>query len=68
MPEGQIKWYSHELGHGFIVWEDRFGDVLVRSEDVKDSDRLSLGPGDKVSFEVVDDPQGKEARNVSRVS
>ena len=65
MAEGRIKWYSHQLGHGFIVWEDQFGDVLVRSQDVK-GDPLSLDTGDGVTFDVVDGPQGKEARNVSR--
>lgn len=68
MAEGQIKWYSHQLGHGFIVWEDPFGDVFVRSVDITGGDSLSLDTGDKVSFEVVAGPQGKEARNVSKVS
>ena len=68
MPEGRIKWYSHELGHGFIIWEDKFGDVFVRSEEIKDSDHLSLDVGDKVTFEVVAGAQGEEAKNVSKVS
>ena len=65
MAEGQIKWYSQQLGHGFIVWEDQFGDVFVRSQDVK-GDPFSLDTGDRVTFDVVDGLQGKEARNVSK--
>jgi cold shock CspA family protein len=49
------------------VWQDQFGDVFVRAEDVA-GDPLSLHNGDKVTFDVVDGPQGKEARNVSKVS
>jgi cold shock CspA family protein len=32
------------------------------------SDPWSLSTGDKVTFEVVDAPEGKEARTVSKVS
>jgi cold shock protein len=68
MAEGRVKWYSHHLGHGFIVCEDPLGDVFMRSEDIIGSDPWSLDTGDKVTFEVVDAPEGKEARTVSKVS
>jgi cold shock CspA family protein len=66
MVEGRIKWYSHELGHGFIICEDPLGDVFMRSEDIRGSDPWSLGTGNKVTFEVVDAPEGKEARTVRK--
>jgi cold shock CspA family protein len=68
MPEGRIKRYSHHLGHGFIICEDPFGDVFIRSEDIAGGDPWSLDTGDKVTFEVVGAPEGKEARTVSKVS
>ncbi len=68
MVEGRIKWYSHELGHGFIICENPSGDVFMRGEDIMDSDPWSLDTGDKVTCEVVDAPEGKEARTVSKVS
>ncbi len=40
----------------------------MRSEDITGGDPRSLGTGDKVTFEVVDAPEGKEARVVSKVS
>jgi cold shock CspA family protein len=52
MAEGRIKWYSHHLGHGFIICEDPFGDVFTRSEDITGGDPWSLATGDKVTFEV----------------
>ncbi len=67
MAVGQIKWYSPQLGHGFIVYEDPSGDVLVRSEDIV-GDPLSLDNGDQVTFEVVEGRQGKEARKVCKTS
>ncbi len=68
MAEGRIKWYSHQLGHGFIICEDPLADVFMRSEDIAVGDPWAFDAGVKVTFDVVDSPQGKEARNVSRVS
>jgi CspA family cold shock protein len=68
MAEGRIKWYSPQLGHGFILCEDPSGDVFMRSEDMTDGDPWSLDTGDKVTFEVVDAPEGREARTVSKLS
>ena len=68
MAEGRIKWYSHQLGHGFIICEDPLEDVFMRGEDIMSSDPWSFATGDKVTFEVVDASEGKEARTVSKVS
>ena len=68
MAEGRIKWYSHQLGHGFIVCREPFGGVFLRREDIVDGDPWSLDTGDKVTFEVVDALEGKEARTVSKVA
>ncbi len=67
MVVGKIKWYSHQLGHGFILCEDPPGDVFVRTEDIV-ADPLTLDNGEEVTFEVVDGPQGKEAREVLKAS
>jgi cold shock protein len=67
MAEGRIKWYSHQLGHGFILCEEPAGDIFMRSEDITGGDPRSLSTGDKVTFEIVDAPEGKEARVVSKV-
>ena len=40
----------------------------MRSEDVTGGDPWSLDSGAKVTFEVVDAPEGKEARTVSKLS
>ena len=40
----------------------------MRSEDITDGDPWSLDIGDKVTFEVVDAPEGREARTVSKLS
>jgi hypothetical protein len=38
----------------------------MRGEDTMDRDPWSLGTGDKVTFEVANAPEGKEARTVSK--
>jgi cold shock CspA family protein len=63
-----LKRYSHQLGHGFILCEDPFGDVFMSSEDITGGDPRSLDTGDKVTFEVADAPEGKEGRTVAKVS
>ncbi len=68
MVEGRIKWYSHELGHGFIICEDPSWEVFMRGEDIMDIDPWSLSTEDKATFEVADTPEGKEAKTVSKVS
>jgi cold shock CspA family protein len=40
----------------------------MRSEDITGGDPWSLDTGDRVTFEMIDTLEGKEARNVSKVS
>jgi cold shock CspA family protein len=47
MAEGRIRWYSHQLGHGFIVCEDPFGEAFLCSEDITGRDPWSLPTGDR---------------------
>jgi cold shock CspA family protein len=66
MAEGRIKWYSPQLGHGFIVCRNPLGGVFMRSEDIAYGDLWSLGTGDEVTFEVVDAPRVKWREPSSR--
>jgi CspA family cold shock protein len=61
--EGTVrKWIT---SYGFISAEGDTKDVFVHESDVKD--RKPLREGQKVTFEVKDDPRGPKAINVEVV-
>ena len=68
MPRGRVAWYSAELGHGFIIPEDRGPKPFVRREDIKAAEQETLENNDRVSYEVFHGPEGLEAKGVYKVS
>ena len=71
MSRGRIYWYSANLGHGFIVPDDRdeIGTKLfVRRENIKAGEEETLEDNDMVSYEVFEGPEGLEAKGVFKDS
>ncbi len=67
MPiNGTVKFYNHSRGFGFIQPEDGSKDVFVHATALEAAGIPSIDEGDKVTFEVEDDPRGrgKQATNV----
>jgi cold shock protein len=67
MPQGRVKWYSANLGHGFILPDDEGAELLVVHEEIVGSGLKSLENNARVSYEAAAGREGPEARNVSRV-
>jgi CspA family cold shock protein len=65
MATGTVKWFNATKGYGFIQPDDGSKDVFVHVSDVERSGMDSLREGQKVSFEVREDPQGKRTRSVA---
>ena len=68
MAEGRIKWYSHQLGHGFISplggGEDDFvGDFFVRHSPAAPEFGI-LYEGERVVYQAAWDEWGPKAENV----
>lgn len=63
MAEGTVKWFSNEKGFGFISRPDG-DDVFVHYSAITSEGYRSLTEGQRVEFEVVDGPKGKQASNV----
>ena len=67
MSQGRVKWYSANLGHGFILPDDEGAELLVVHEDIVGSGFKSLENNVRVSYEAAAGREGPEAHNVSRV-
>ena len=73
---GTVRWFEPKKGYGFIEPEDGAGDVYVhygcmaRTADIAAPGTVSivkpLEPGEKVQFEVVQAPCGRQATQVRR--
>ena len=58
-----MKWFSNEKGYGFISPAEG-DDVFVHHSAIQMDGYRSLAEGQKVEFEIVDGPKGKQAANV----
>ena len=63
--EGEVKWFSAEKGYGFIKQDTGEPDVFVHYSAINGSGYKSLDEGDRVSFEIVEGPKGKQASDVT---
>ena len=62
MPSGTVKWFDTEKGFGFLATEDG-GEVFVHASAVEPG--VTLRPGARVEFGVVDGRKGKQALSVT---
>ena len=63
---GTVKFFNHSRGFGFIAPEDGSKDIFVHVTALEASGIPAVDEGDKVTFEIVDDPRGrgKQATNI----
>ena len=64
--QGSVKWFNDAKGFGFIA-TDTGEDVFVHFSAIGASGFRSLAEGDRVEFDLVTGPKGKQAANVSKV-
>jgi CxxC-x17-CxxC domain-containing protein len=62
---GAVKWFNEGKGFGFIQ-ADSGEDVFVHFSAISGSGFKTLAEGDRVEFDVVSGPKGKQAANVVR--
>jgi CxxC-x17-CxxC domain-containing protein len=65
--QGAVKWFNDGKGFGFIA-ADNGDDVFVHFSAIKSDGFRSLQEGERVEFDVVSGPKGKQAANVVRVA
>ena len=64
MASGTVKWFNDAKGFGFIAPEDGGDDVFVHYSAINAQGFRSLQQGQRVSFEIVQGPKGKQAAAV----
>ena len=61
---GLVKWFNADKGFGFITPDDGSEDLFAHFSAINMNGFKTLKEGDKVSFEVVQGPKGKQASNI----
>lgn len=71
MVNGTVRWFNNVKGYGFIANDDEEGtDVFVHFSAIVSDGFKSLKEGQKVTFDIEDDPVNvgkKRAANVTPV-
>jgi CspA family cold shock protein len=62
---GHVKWFDANKGYGFIDRDDGSGDVFVHRSEIQYQGPKVLYEGERVEFEVEQDPRGEKAVNVT---
>jgi len=61
MKTGTVKWFNGAKGYGFLSQDDG-EDVFVHYSAIQTSGYRELVEGQRVQFDVVNDPRGKGPR------
>ena len=67
MATGTVKWFNAQKGFGFITPDDGTPDVFVHHSAIQGQGFKSLAENQKVSFDIVTGPKGKQAANIRPV-
>lgn len=61
MPTGTVKWFNATKGYGFIAPDGGGKDVFVHISAVERAGLSGLSDGQKVSFDLERDRQGRDS-------
>jgi len=62
MATGKVKWFNTQKGYGFVQPDDGGQDIFVHITALEKAGLRTLNEGQKISFDVQQDPKkGKSA-------
>lgn len=64
MATGTVKWFNDAKGFGFLTPDDGGEDLFAHFSGINMPGFKTLAEGQRVSFEVIDGPKGKQAANI----
>ena len=64
MAQGIVKWFNDAKGFGFITPDDGGDDLFAHFSAIEMKGFKTLKEGQKVTFEVVSGPKGKQAAHI----
>jgi CspA family cold shock protein len=67
MATGMVKWFNDAKGFGFITPDEGGEDLFAHFSAINSAGFKTLKENQRVSFEVVAGPKGKQASNIQPV-
>lgn len=67
MASGIVKWFNDAKGFGFITPDEGGEDLFAHFSAIEIEGFKTLKEGQKVTFEVVTGPKGKQAAHIKTV-
>ncbi|MDF0604930.1 cold-shock protein [Neisseriaceae bacterium TC5R-5] len=67
MATGTVKWFNDSKGFGFITPDEGGDDVFAHFSQINAKGFRSLAENQRVSFDIVDGPKGKQASNIQPI-
>jgi CspA family cold shock protein len=61
MPKGTVKWFNPTKGYGFVAPDTGGKDVFVHISAVQKAGMRTLNEGQKLNFEIEQQPNGRAA-------
>jgi len=68
MSTGTVKWFNDAKVFGFITPDEGGEDVFAHFSAISTSGFRSLKEGQKVQFDIVQGPKGKQASNITPIA
>ena len=56
MATGNVKWFNHEKGYGFIIQNVDDAEIFVHRNEL--NQEIQISEGDRVEFEIGNGPKG----------
>ncbi len=64
MATGTVKWFNNSNGFGFITPDGGGEDLFAHFSSINMDGYKTLKEEQRVSFDIVDGPKGKQAANI----